>query len=329
VISILFLFSQNNEVIIYQGDALFTMDENGSFEQNNFVDTGATLTCTKFVKADCVVQGAVFEGIFTSLDSGTPCPTIVRQTDANGEINITLPPGKLDGALPHVKDKRGNTLKVKRLIKLRPPIREPNDIPPPPEPDTVIVDSLNIFSFSERYDMKDTLILGDHSGSMSQECRMTMLKTTFKSLFEQCTVALNIKVAFFVWDDELDAFPSISSPTFVTPENKSDLFHWIDQLDSRNGTVMKQAVVGALARFPSIAEKGGNVIIICDGDIDPFLVNGESGCGSSFGNEEWASFRATYPNVRFHFVPVGSQASHELMREMALIGNGTFTLANA
>ena len=75
---------------------------------------------------------------------------------------------------------------------------------------------------------------------------------------------------------------------------------------------MKTGITDAINTFTSIE----NVVVICDGDITPFDLN------------SWKAFRSLYPKIIFHFVAVGSSANSETMKEMAVIGNGSYTATN-
>ena len=90
--------------------------------------------------------------------------------------------------------------------------------------------------------------------------------------------------------------------------DKSDALEWIEKLKAGGSTYLGPAMAAAT----SLADVT-DIVTLCDGQL-----------GDSRDSFDFPSVVRRFPNVRFHFVAVGSDADTKRMEEMAMQGRGHY-----
>ena len=156
--------------------------------------------------------------------------------------------------------------------------------------------------------------LGDISGSMGNENRIGILRTT---MTEACK-ALPREIQFdgkqpqvsqlVVWNE--------ASTVLNLPVGGGVPTTWIDQhVKAQGENNMKQAIAAAVAQQPALTD----LIVACDGDTDPFKTP-----------SDWATYYQSIAKTpkgaarRVHFVAIGTGAQGDRMQAFAAISNGAF-----
>ena len=155
------------------------------------------------------------------------------------------------------------------------------------------------------------LLLGDHSGSMSVDGRMNILKKTMREL-TPVAVKNCKKVALAVWDHEYERFGGDNG--WVTDSKLTNALSWIEELKSKGGTSLGQAIVGCLRDLghSQSNQQVTDVYVMTDGDMHDFP-----------NVDEWQPFRGKYGEITFHFIAIGD-ANSPLLEQMARIGHGNY-----
>merc|ERR1712232_136698 len=128
---------------------------------------------------------------------------------------------------------------------------------------------------------------------------MDVLKKSFREIAQKSAVE-GCPFAIGAWNTEVYW---ASTSWITTPTSSLDSF--IQSLRASGGTVMKQAILKGMSRFPDATD----AYVMCDGDISPFRVDINGGT--------WKPFRQQYPRVTFHFIALGKASNVEQLQQMA------------
>jgi hypothetical protein len=285
----------------------FTVTKNKNMLIPSFIDLKITRVEIHFFYKDKPLSGADVDGTFT-LKTSAKVTKFSTKTSEKGAALFVCPEGPLYVEAKKVVDGDEVKLKQELLVPFPNPVNdkeEMNDI----KPIVLIVNQdsdriSNIIKFTG-----SVAFLGDCSGSMSNDNNIEKLRREYSIIWEDAKKnGLKSNIAFMAWDTA----SYFCKKSWLCLSDDNEVKQWISDLQARGGTYMKTAITDAINTFTSVE----NVVVICDGDITPFNL------------DSWKEFRSLYPKIRFHFIALGSSSNSEAMKEMAIIGNGTYTETN-
>jgi hypothetical protein len=105
----------------------------------------------------------------------------------------------------------------------------------------------------------------------------------------------------------LPAAAASAAALWLRTADKSDALEWIEKLEASGSTCLGPAMSAAT----SLADVT-DIVTLCDGGLD------------DKHSLDFPSVARRFPNVRFHFVAVGSDADTKMMEEMAMQGRGHY-----
>lgn len=273
-----------------------------------FVDLKIIPVEIYFFYKDKPFAGADISGTF-SLDNGTKNVRFITKTSDIGAIVLACPKGHLHIQAAKIID--GNEVKLAENLYV--PLADTvNDIGEIKErkPLIVTVNKASNFILNNGIQYSGSVVfLGDCSGSMLLDDNIGKLRRTYTYLWEEAKRnGLNAGIAFSVWDLECH----FCTNSWLSLSDESKVKRWISNFTTRLGNDMQSAITDVIQTFVSV----NNIVVICDGDVTPFDI------------ASWKKFRFNYPKIKFHFVAIGSSSNFEIMKQMAIIGNGSYTATN-
>ena len=162
-----------------------------------------------------------------------------------------------------------------------------------------------------------TVFCGDTSGSMSGE-GIKLLKRAYTNILKEAGTK---RLSFMSWQSTTEWW-NRAAGKWISPSDITQVEHWIKALTAGGGNDMQSPLKRVIAELPDVEE----IIVACDGDINPFYVKGVS--AASQGEVDWKNFCREFPRIKFHFVALGAGSDFAAMQQMAIIGGGSFSATN-
>lgn len=284
----------------------FDVTKKGDNINPNFIDLRLTLVQMRFYYQDKPLSNAPVSVIFRPT-IGSTMNSSSLSTCGKGTIEFVCPEGHLSLEAKTIDNGKSVSLKQDVQVIQAPPatLETMNSINLIP----ITVNQASNMILNDIQYTGSAAFLGDCSGSMSSNDNIDKLRRTYTKLWtDAITVGFKSGIGFTVWDTS--SYPC--TETWLNSHDDSKVRTWISGIQARGGNDMKQAIDTAIKLFLNV----DNVFVICDGDVSPFDIN------------SWKQYRALYPQIKFHFIAVGSSSSFEIMKQMAVIGNGGFTGTN-
>ena len=144
---------------------------------------------------------------------------------------------------------------------------------------------------------KEVAVLGDVSGSMSEENRLDLCKQMLKENAERL-LSKKKCVLLGTWNHKTDLY---DGGEFLRAFDQR-VSSWIENHKAGGGTNSKQAIEKALTKKPALTD----VIVMCDGDLTPYKTY-----------DEWCEFRDKHKSVVFHWVALGKDSEYKSMAKYA------------
>ncbi|CAF4352943.1 unnamed protein product [Rotaria sp. Silwood2] len=273
----------------------------------SFIDLEVVAVEIYFFYQDRPLSGADINGTFT-LKGGSRIIKFSTKTSGTGTVSLVCPEGYLHIEAKKVVDRNEVKLMQESSINSRDPVNKKEEMNER-KPRILTVNQASNLIFNEIQCTGSVAILGDCSGSMSINDNIAKLRRTYAAFWETAKKdGLKSKIAFTVWDTE----SYFCTKSWLGLSDDGVVKNWITGLQARGGNDTKTAVTDAINTFTSVE----NIVIICDGDVTPFTF------------ESRKEFRSRYPKITFHFVAVGLGSDFKIMKEMAVIGNSSYTATN-
>lgn len=271
----------------------------------SFVDLESTTFHVTFKRRGLPFSLADVTGMF--IDKNENKYQIRSKTDKSGMVMLTLPEGVIENF--HARKDDIVVKKIGNLAVSAPEHTLVNNIRPP----RYIIIEAESSSFTDSVnpinDQTRVVILGDVSLSMDSGNRMDILRKSFGEILEKC-IKNNWKISLGSWNIDVQW----CTEQWIRPEQKDMVHQWIMNLQVSLGNDMELAISDCMLRYHDVTD----IYIMCDGDITPFTIDQ--------GRYHWTTFRNRYPDTKFHFIALGSEAAFKPMEIMAIIGGGTYTV---
>jgi uncharacterized protein YegL len=201
------------------------------------------------------------------------------------------------------------------------PVADPDDMNP--EPNVIVVDP-EAPSMFDQFELPYTVFLGDQSVSM-EGTRIEKLRNNLVKMINKYSTHPGGKRPFAVasWNHGIDW--ALGGKVWHDSDPSGKLQQWARQVPAAGSTAMIQALEQAAKCGGILAEKVKHIVVMCDGDIDPFTVDSAPGSNGTDWKEFYDSLvkETRNPNLKVHFVGFSNSANEDL-RRMAMIGKGKY-----